>query len=950
MTPSRSRFVTACQQLLALAVVLAVLTPAASIVTLDVVGSGPAGATATAHPSADTAAYTAEAVRPSKVPTAPVKPDVREVQLTSAAATAGRAVPTTAEARVVASPDGVSRLTTTPQKVTGFGEVGVTWAHGVTIPGGAIAVAVRTRTDGTWSGWRTVPYDPEHGPDPGSAEARHARPGTEPMLVGRVDRVQVRAVSKRPLPADMKLAVIAPGHATHTATERAALDTSTMDGDNGADSVFRAVDPQPVTGDSAQLAAAVFTPRPVIYSRAQWGADERMRSKSSLHYGDVHAGFVHHTVNANDYTRAEVPGLLRSIYAYHVRSRGWSDIGYNYLVDRFGRIWEGRAGGIDRAVVGAHTLGYNDDSFAASAIGNYQLVRPSQAVLQAYAALFAWKLSLHGVNAASTRQFVTSHWFQAINGHRDAAATACPGQFLYDKLPAIRRMAEADQRGWSGRQLESNLASTPAPDIVVRRAGDGEAFVVPTGGLIQFPAPTTVATGVAGATGVLVTRDVTGDRHSDLLVRQADGSLAVRPGSASGTFGATSRVIPGFGNKDEVSAPGDLNGDGRADLAARKPTTGALVLFLQRADGSFRHVVAGTHWGSFNRISGAGDLNGDGNADLVARDASGALWLYAGNGRAGFAKAVRIPGRFGAYSTIAGGGDFTADGFRDLLVRDRSTGDTYLLPGNGDGTFARRLGPFAGLGSAGRPAVGNVGGNATPDVVSVDGSTVRAWVNPGTFDLGRPIDTGVSFAGADRILDVGDWDRDGYSDVVTHQASGHLVLWLGDGHGHLQRGGVLATGFGAVGRLAAVGDMTGDGYPDLMGQPRGGVMTIYPGRGLAGLKKSYPAYGAIRHGTQIGIGRWNTDGAPDTLIRRGRTLTLYPGNGPGGLSSPSRLPVDLSPYDWVIGVSDLTLTGHPDLIVRQKDTGRLYALQGTPRGFHTPVYLGQGLGGYDLAG
>src|SRR6476619_5273424 len=154
MSPSRSRFVTACQQLLALAVVLALLTPAASIVTLDVVGSGPAGATALAHPSAGTAAYTAEAVRPSKVPTAPVKPDVREVQLTSAVA----------GARVVASPDGVSRLTTTPQKVTGFGEVGVTWAHGVTIPIGALAVAVRTRAHGTWSGWRSIPYDPEHGP------------------------------------------------------------------------------------------------------------------------------------------------------------------------------------------------------------------------------------------------------------------------------------------------------------------------------------------------------------------------------------------------------------------------------------------------------------------------------------------------------------------------------------------------------------------------------------------------------------------------------------------------------------------------------------------------------------------------------------------------------------------------------------------------------------------
>ncbi len=116
----------------------------------------------------------------------------------------------------------------------------------------------------------------------------------------------------------------------------------------------------------------------MIYSRKQWGANERMRDRSSLHYFEVHAGFVHHTVNANAYTRAEVPGILRSIYAYHTQSLGWSDVGYNYLVDKFGRIWEGRAGGVDRPVVGAHTLGYNDWSFAMSAIGNYETVGPAR--------------------------------------------------------------------------------------------------------------------------------------------------------------------------------------------------------------------------------------------------------------------------------------------------------------------------------------------------------------------------------------------------------------------------------------------------------------------------------------------------------------------------------------------------------------------------------------------
>jgi len=298
---------------------------------------------------------------------------------------------------------------------------------------------VRTRTDGTWSGWTTLEYHDDHGPDPDSAEGRHARPGTDPLLIGRVDQVQVRADAKLFLPSDMQLAVIAPGKAKHTVSQRAAIDTSAMDGNDGSYSAYnsaalQSAEAEASEGDAA-LAAATYTPQPVIYSRAQWGANENIREKSSLHYFEVHAGFVHHTVNANNYTPDEVPGILRSIYAYHTASRGWSDIGYNFLVDKFGRIWEGRYGGVDRPVVGAHTLNYNEYSFAMSAIGNFETAQPPAAMLQAYGVLFAWKLSLHGVDAASPQQWVGSKYFQGINGHRDAASTACPGKYLYAQIP-----------------------------------------------------------------------------------------------------------------------------------------------------------------------------------------------------------------------------------------------------------------------------------------------------------------------------------------------------------------------------------------------------------------------------------------------------------------------------------------------------------------------------------
>ena len=382
-------------------------------------------------------------------------------------------------------------MVSAPEPVTGYGAVGVTWDHGARVPADTLSFQARTLTGDTWSDWLELPYDADHGPDPDSAEGRQARPGTDVLLVGKVDQVQVRSTSTvGRQPADMKLAVIAPGKPTSTARELPAIQTD----DDGVAEPGAAEDrrgeseePAETSGeDGLALSAATYTPKPVIYSRAQWGANENLRDKSSLHYFEIHAGFVHHTVNANDYSRAEVPGILRSIYAYHTQSRGWSDVGYNFLVDRFGRIWEGRAGGVDRPVVGAHTLGYNDYAFAMSAIGNYETARPSKALLQAYGSLFAWKLSLHGIDAASTKQVVGPDTFQAINGHRDAGSTACPGRYLYAKIPQIRTLAAAAQQGWDGRQLESNLASTSHPDLIVRRASDGQGFVIPTGGLLGF--------------------------------------------------------------------------------------------------------------------------------------------------------------------------------------------------------------------------------------------------------------------------------------------------------------------------------------------------------------------------------------------------------------------------------------------------------------------------------
>ena len=212
------------------------------------------------------------------------------------------------------------------------------------MPAGSFAAWVRTRAGGVWSDWSALPQESdEHAPDPGTAEAAHERAGTDPVVVAHSDGVEVRVDTRSgTAPAGLRVALVA--RARPTPTRRWAR-------------------PSP---------APRAPPRPVRpSSRArQWGADESL-VRAAPSYGTVKGAFVHHTVSANNYIAAQVPGILRGISPTTSRSLGWNDIGYNFLVDRFGRIWEGRAGGVDRAVIGAHTVGYNSEAFAMSAIGNF---------------------------------------------------------------------------------------------------------------------------------------------------------------------------------------------------------------------------------------------------------------------------------------------------------------------------------------------------------------------------------------------------------------------------------------------------------------------------------------------------------------------------------------------------------------------------------------------------
>ncbi|PZG84904.1 N-acetylmuramoyl-L-alanine amidase, partial [Streptomyces sp. NTH33] len=221
----------------------------------------------------------------------------------------------------------------------------------------------------------------------------------------------------------------------------------------------------PSAGATGPAAPPSTAPRPAIVSRAGWGADESISPEEPgyLPGGKIKAVVVHHTAESNNYTCADGPAVVRGIYAYHVRQLKWKDLGYNFLVDKCGTVYEGRKGGVDLPVMGAHAYGFNSETTGISILGTYTDVAPSNAALTSVARIAAWKLGQYGVSPAGTatltagdsgRSYTGKTWAKGakmslpvIHGHRDNFNTQCPGNAYYAKLPTLRDWAAGPVKG-----------------------------------------------------------------------------------------------------------------------------------------------------------------------------------------------------------------------------------------------------------------------------------------------------------------------------------------------------------------------------------------------------------------------------------------------------------------------------------------------------------------------
>ncbi|MGW6275734.1 FG-GAP-like repeat-containing protein [Streptomyces sp. NPDC055060] len=727
--------------------------------------------------------------------------------------------------------DGAAKRELARTSTEQFSLLGVSWTGATKELDGTAQVRTRSVEGAKWSGWRNLDLE-LHPAEKTEADTRAA---SDPLWVGPSDGVEVRVVAadgtaSAALPKGLEVNLVDPG-VTAKEAKNPALDGSAMapaafaadetpvppdpgsGGGSGSPEPSEAPSeapssPEPTTSDpggeppTSPAPSGSPTPdpeptvpsappstgtKPPVIGRAAWGADESLVKDPPEYIEKVKAVFVHHTVGTNDYSCAQSASLVRGIMAYHVETEGWNDLGYNFLVDKCGQIFEGRGGGTDLPVRGAHTYGFNGESAGIAVLGDFEgnenpapgetykkAGKPTRAALESVSRVAAWKLGQYGGDPSGkvtlTAADDTGVWkkgdtpsLNTVSGHRDGFATACPGKNLYSKLAEIRRYA----------------------------TGAGRNSAIPTAdfnrdGITDLVAGTPKASG-----GV--------------------GSLTIVPGGLDGPVAGSKKTLtqssPGVPGASEAgdnwaaaTAWGDINGDGHADLAIGAPgeddTTnkdrGAVTILYGPAfdTGTDMQLADDFHYpgARFGSAVAVGDFNADGKADVFsASTGTGGTWA------ARFKAGSEVGGTLTSGDTAlsyadAASGDFNRDGYADVALnyRDQSgVGRVQWFKGTRSGLS--RVGALSVKGGR-SVAVGDVNGNGYDDLVVGQPYTAESGAFAGGQVTVVPgTSTGFTTTGLKTVhqdtsgvpgaaesgdamgwsVSAGDFNLDGYADVLA---------------------------------------------------------------------------------------------------------------------------------------------------------------------------------------
>ncbi|MGW1186143.1 FG-GAP-like repeat-containing protein [Streptomyces drozdowiczii] len=765
---------------------------------------------------------------------------------------------------------GAGRKGLPKQDTAQFSAALLTWSDPDAKLRGTAQIRSKEAGTGEWSGWQALPDDPFSADGKEAADAA-TRGGTASVWTGPSDGVEVRVVaadgSATPLPSGMDVKLLDPGTdpesaakpvayaqditpaPTDTPTDTATptptdTDTTTPPPSDSASptdtaSATDTASPSTTSSETATASPSPTVPaprpstvvKPPVITQAEWGASTDYDGTPG--YGEeIKAAVVHHTGvdQDNAVPCSQSKARMRTIQQEHF-ARGYYDIGYNFVVDRCGQIFEGRSGGMDLPVVGAHDVGFNTNTVGISYIGNTMTLKPTRAGLEAISRVIAWKFGMYGISPTSSVTLVSgsplgqdgnkvaqgdSITLPRVFGHRDTNTTLCPGDGLFTKLPLIRTLAAAP-----------------------------------------------------GISHALTRTDFNGDGVTDLVAGtpktgSSAGSLTVVPGgdegpvaSAKKTIDQNSAGVPGSTESGDLfgtsNAYGDVNGDGYGDLVIGSPgeddTSG-------HADSGFVTVMygpaltTGTSYGTATATRAAGeklgtsvatgDFNADGMADVfsVAPGKPGRWWSYdskTGAAKSGYLNTTAYTAAV-SYAAVATG-DFNRDGYADAAVNFRDpTGISRLLWLKGSATGLQRVGILTAKGGRSL-AAGDVTGDGIDDLVvgqpgtTESGSTAKG----GTVALIKGTTTGLTSTGVITLgqdsanvpgtgetgddlgasVAVGDYNLDGYADVlagipneditrggVSRVDAGSVILFKGTSAG--------ISGTGSIAYSQDTADVSGD--------------------------------------------------------------------------------------------------------------------------------------------
>ncbi len=697
-----------------------------------------------------------------------------------------------------------------------------------------IVIQFRTRQQDRWSDWLEVDVHQDEAVDGGQPEGR---PGSEPIWVGMADGIEARvlAPSASDRLHDLRVSLINSEPLASDGALEATTPQNVGSAPGGTLSKSGSLEPE------AQLAAVVnYVAQPAIITRAQWSADESLLSTNGSgcvppdRDRTVKSVVVHHTAGSNSYTKAQAASVVRGTYRYHVVDRGWCDIGYNFLVDRYGQIFEGRHGGITYAVHGAHATYWNTNSVGVSVMMNSSSAVVPAASLESVAKVIAWKLA-NNYRDPLAKIYLHNGTYNTILRHGDVMSTSCPGTSITSRMDTIRQRVASlmgswrtplyntwqsmgGENGWLGspREVEKWVASGR-----MTRFNGATLYLKPTGstvwmnrtldakyeklggpaGSLGWPKASQSAGKISNTERVvfgsaeLVSSSSAGAHLlSGQLASYWNGSATVRAKlgmPTSDPISASGRTYQTFqqGRLDLVNgsvqlhlgvpsrAHGDQTGDRIADLLFVPSGSDVIKLAPVRDLKSQAAENGSSGFRSTTWLSQVPDLNGDGYSDLVTKRSDGTLWFQLGLGHGTFATARQIGHGWNGMQHMFLAPDMNKDGRPELVAVARN-GDMlrYGFRGFGGVLPGQRIG--------------------------------HGWNNM------RHITTIGALTTAGRV------------DVQAVTPDGKLWSYHGRPDGRLSGRHQIGHGFTAFKRLFSVGDVTGDGRWDLLGVTSSAPSTI----------------------------------------------------------------------------------------------------------------------------